>query len=403
MPPIHILYTISSHGYGHATRSSQLISSLLAHLPPTTHVTILTRAPEHLFPSSPRISFISNLEIDSGIVQPLPYSIDAVASFAGLGRFLKGWDEEVARGEIGREIGREMGGREFEFDFDFDLILADAPWVVAGLGKRKEIGKGKKIPTVVVSNFTFDAIFSQLLDYLPAAPHNREAETQMVETIEKMYAEYDYVLRLPGYVSFPFVERFWSEEERKRRVIDAPLVFRPASKGREEVLQELGVPREMREWKVLLVQFGGQVAMESGEGEVKKVPGIPEGWICLSGEEVDDERFFTFPKDVYSPDLIGAADVVLGKIGYGTVSECVGMNKALVYVLRPMFAEEPGMLKYMGENGCCEEISVADYESGNWAGIVERTSKIQSEKTQVNIEEGSAEVARIIEGLIRDN
>jgi hypothetical protein len=85
--------------------------------------------------------------------------------------------------------------------------------------------------------------------------------------------------------------------------------------------------------------------------------------------------------------------------GYGTVSECVGMNKPLVYVLRPMFAEEPGLLQYMSENGTCEEISLADYESGSWASTIECAAKVHEGRKNVEVLEGSAQVAGMIEGL----
>jgi len=66
-----------------------------------------------------------------------------------------------------------------------------------------------------------------------------------------------------------------------------------------------------------------------------------------------------------------------------------------------MFAEEPGLLKYMSENGICEEISVADYENGNWASSIERAAKAQEGRELVKIVEGSSQVARIVKGLIR--
>lgn len=390
---LRINYYISGHGFGHATRSAQLIFALLSSSP-TTHVTIITTAPQHLFPSSDRISFIRQ-EVDSAIIQPQPYTIDATASFANLATFLAAAETE----------GWKKRMESILDETECNLILADAPYPIAWLGVKE-----RGIKSILVSNFTFDAIFEKLLTYLPTS--RCSAETRMVEKIENLYAEYDFAVRLPGFISFPFVERYWSGEEKKRRLVDVPLVFRPARVGREKVLENLGVPVDMRGCKVLLVQFGGQILTKSGEA---KVPSIPEGWICLSADEVDDERFFRFPKDVYSPDLVGAADVVLGKIGkminsserqreltwlgYGTVSECVGMNKPLVYVLRPMFAEEPGLLKYMNENGSSEEISVADYESGTWAGIIEKIVKAREAKKKVHVKEGSAEVAKIIEKL----
>lgn len=89
-------------------------------------------------------------------------------------------------------------------------------------------------------------------------------------------------------------------------------------------------------------------------------------------------------------------------LGYGTVSECVGMNRPLIYVLRPMFAEEPGLLKFMQENGTCGEISVTDYEAGKWADIIENVHNRHShEKSLRNtVQEGSAEVADIIHKIV---
>lgn len=77
------------------------------------------------------------------------------------------------------------------------------------------------------------------------------------------------------------------------------------------------------------------------------------------------------------------------------------MKKALVYVLRPMFAEEPGLLEYMGEKGVCDEISVADYEGGSWAATMERASKAREGRSIVDVGEGSVEVARMVENLLK--
>jgi len=66
-----------------------------------------------------------------------------------------------------------------------------------------------------------------------------------------------------------------------------------------------------------------------------------------------------------------------------------------------MFAEEPGLLKYMSENGTCEEITVADFEIGNWASSIERVAKAQDGKKFVEVVEGSEQVAKTIEGLIK--
>ena len=58
--------------------------------------------------------------------------------------------------------------------------------------------------------------------------------------------------------------------------------------------------------------------------------GVPKDWGKEDGEELP-ENFFVAPRDVYMPDLTAVADVLLGKLGYGTVSECVDACTPFVY------------------------------------------------------------------------
>ncbi|KAL2067575.1 hypothetical protein VTL71DRAFT_2000 [Oculimacula yallundae] len=374
---LRINHYISGHGYGHATRSSQIISALLSSSP-TTYVTVITTAPQHLFPVSDRISFISG-EVDSDIIQPQPYTIDAEASFTTLSTFLKKAETPEFQAKMDAILDESK----------CNLVLADASYGSAWRGAKR-----RGIKSIFVSNFSFDAIFEKLLAFLPE--EKRQEGSEMVMELQKMYAEFDHVVRLPGYIAFPFIENHWTPEEKKRKVIDAPLVFRPARKGRDEVLTSLGVPSAMMGFKVLLVQFGGQLSQENS---VREVPKLPEGWICLWSEKMDDPRFYKFPRDVYAPDLVGASDMVLGKIGYGTVSECLGMDKSLICVLRPMFAEEAGLLSYMTNNGSCQEISVADYESGDWTSTIESLHEAQKSRSKAILDEGSERVAKMIQEI----
>ena len=65
---------------------------------------------------------------------------------------------------------------------------------------------------------------------------------------------------------------------------------------------------------------------------------LPDGWIAVVcdvgdawGAEDLPERFFVAPKGVYMPDVTAVGDVLLGKLGYGTVSECVDACTPFVY------------------------------------------------------------------------
>ncbi|KAG2117753.1 hypothetical protein DEU56DRAFT_747920 [Suillus clintonianus] len=94
-------------------------------------------------------------------------------------------------------------------------------------------------------------------------------------------------------------------------------------------------------------------------------------WGQDEADEKPPDRFFVAPKYVYMPDLTAVADVLLGKLGYGTVSECVDSCTPFVYVARPIFVEEHGLKLLLAREGVGIEISREAYETGEWASAVE--------------------------------
>lgn len=66
-----------------------------------------------------------------------------------------------------------------------------------------------------------------------------------------------------------------------------------------------------------------------------------------------------------------------------------------------MFAEEPGLLEYMRKNGICKEISVQDFESGNWIPAIKSAENSRDGWKIREVGEGSAHVVKVIKGLTR--
>ncbi|PFH53134.1 hypothetical protein AMATHDRAFT_73660 [Amanita thiersii Skay4041] len=91
-------------------------------------------------------------------------------------------------------------------------------------------------------------------------------------------------------------------------------------------------------------------------------------------------RFFVAPRDVYMPDLTAVADVLLGKLGYGTVSECVDACTPFVYVSRPLFIEEHGLRLLLEKEGVGVELSRASYEEGEWAKAISQAWELGREE-----------------------
>ena len=59
---------------------------------------------------------------------------------------------------------------------------------------------------------------------------------------------------------------------------------------------------------------------------------------------------------------LAACDCMLGKIGYGTVSECLAHGTPMVFVRRDYFNEEPFLRRLLQLNNCAVEIKRRDFQ-----------------------------------------
>ncbi|KAF9898293.1 hypothetical protein BX616_004236, partial [Lobosporangium transversale] len=166
-----------------------------------------------------------------------------------------------------------------------------------------------------------------------------------------------------------------------RKAIDVPLVVRMAVNTREYVLRSLGMDElTIQTKKVALVSFGGQ-QLKEGWGNP-----LPEGWIgVICGLPADYELpkgFYRSPHGVYVPDLTRAADIVIGKLGYGTCSECIAHDKPLIYVSRPQFVEEHGLIKMMRKHGLPVEMTADEFEDGHWQRAILEADRQKQEEIE---------------------
>jgi UDP-N-acetylglucosamine:LPS N-acetylglucosamine transferase len=101
-----------------------------------------------------------------------------------------------------------------------------------------------------------------------------------------------------------------------------------------------------------------------------------------------------FRSDFYHPDLVHAADLVVGKLGYSTVAEVYHARTALAYLPRPQFAESDVLERFAISRMGATAVAVDDFNSGAWLegldgllGVPRRTD---------HRENGAEEAARII-------
>ncbi|XP_050216691.1 L-arabinokinase-like [Mercurialis annua] len=332
-------YYVTGHGFGHATRVVEVVRNLIL----AGHdVHVVTGAPEFVFTSevqSPRL-FIRKVLLDCGAVQADALTVDRLASLEKYSETAVKPRESILATET-----------EWLNSIKADLVVSD----VVPVACRAAADAG--IRSVCVTNFSWDFIYAEYV--MAAGYHHRSIVWQIAED----YSHCEFLIRLPGYCPMPAF----------RDVIDVPLVVRRLHKSRKEVRKELGISDDV---KLVILNFGGQPA-----GWKLKEEYLPSGWLCLvCGASESQElppNFIKLAKDAYTPDLIAASDCMLGKIGYGTVSEALAYKLPFVFVRRDYFNEEPflrNMLEYY-QSGV--EMIRRDLLIGHWKPYLERAISLR--------------------------
>ncbi|CAO3607295.1 unnamed protein product [Cunninghamella echinulata] len=400
--PFVFCFYVSGHGWGHATRANQIISDIL-HLSAQHKVYVISNASSFIFQGVTKIGAIyRQAAIDAGVVQPLAYTVDRQETIKNLKQFIKNRPETL--------INEVNWLKQVEAD----CVICDAPFLPCAAAAAAGI------PAAIASNFTFDEVYTGLCE----GDELDEEIKQLVNVVVQDYRNADLLIRLPGAIRIPSFDdaeelvpstpiignnnnsnnidammmkkgivngksqlpsishatvptsRRFLPHNFERRIIDIPLVFRKYRTERKQVLDQLGIPADIyTTHQILLLSFGGQVLSQS---EWKEKNPLPPQWICIvcgAPDHIDlPDKFYRASKDAYVPDLTNAVDVVLGKLGYGTCSECIGHHTPFVYVPRPQFIEEYGLRKLMQDQGSAVELDRYDFEAGNWTKAIEEAS-----------------------------
>ena len=213
-----IVFYVSGHGFGHASRVIEVINAILARRP-ETRIGVRTAAPRWLFDLTVkgRVAF-SNLETDTGIVQVDSLTLDEADSIRRAAAF---HGDLVTRAATETRVLRELGA---------GLVVGDIPPLAFS------VAAAAGLPSVAIGNFTWDWIYA---DY----PRVRLAPS-LLPAIRTAYAKASMSLRLPMSGGF----------EQMSNVRDIPFIARHATKTRDEVTRALKLPSDK---PIVLVSFGG--------------------------------------------------------------------------------------------------------------------------------------------------
>ena len=331
---------VSGHGFGHATRVGEVLRAARARSPESA-IAVVTAAPETLFREALEAPFVyRRLECDVGLAQRGALVIDEEETLARW----RGFEAEQPR-RIEAEAAwlRQVGAR---------VVLADLPPLAF------EAAAAAGVPGVGLANFSWDWIYRHLARREPRFEEPARAAAAA-------YAKAHLLLELP----------FAGDLGAFTRREAIPMVARRQRRQREESRRLLGLGSE----PVVLVSFGG-LGLPGFDPRV--LEGLPDYRFVLETDEAG------LPANVRSLsrrglearglrylDVIGAADVVVTKPGYGIVTDCIAAGTRLVYTDRGDFPEYPVLVADLARYLPTAYVSNDDMRRGRLANALEGVLK----------------------------
>ncbi|MEQ1757614.1 MAG: hypothetical protein ABL986_04800 [Vicinamibacterales bacterium] len=362
-----IVFYVSGHGFGHASRSIEVINAILAKRP-ETRIGVRTSAPRWLFDLTVKgkVAF-STLECDTGVVQVDALTLDEADSIRRASAF---HSDLVTRAASETRMLRELGA---------GLIVGDIPPLAFA------VGGSAGIPSVAIGNFTWDWVYA---DY----PRVRLAPS-LLPAIRAAYGKVSISLRLPLHGGF----------ENMNNVTDIPFIARHASRTKEEVCKALKIPTDK---PIVLASFGGYglpgldtdllakfkkytVIMTANvpSTRARKETAVAE----RKGSFVSINEEGMYDVGVRYEDLVGAAEVVVSKPGYGIISECIANDASLLYTSRGHFPEYDVLVDEMPKYLRTAFISHDDLFACKWESAIDKL--LAQPKIKKKAETNGADVA----------
>lgn len=331
-----VIAYVSGHGFGHWTRSAPLLEHLAARAP--VHVRTGGRA----LPWARRAAWAASVEevdVGPGAVQAGPLTVDVPATRAALAAHLERWPATV-REEVAR--GRALGAR---------LVVADVPPIAFEVARR--LG----VPAVAVANFTWSWAYAHYVEQDPWF----EVASARLRVAEGLAT---HVVALPGGGGLDALG-----PPRPLLAIRRPPTCDPA-----EARRRLPRPRPDDPRPIVIISFGGYGDALDLSGVARENPAfafvsfapprgpLPENLVVLPHDH-----------DLHHQDLVLGAHALVGKTGYGTISECLSRPMPFVAVrANDGFREHARLRAFAARHLPWAEVTEDDLLAGRWTAALER-------------------------------
>jgi hypothetical protein len=320
-----VAFFLSGHGFGHAVRESALMEAL----PEGVAIDIYTSVPEAFFRDEVRRpARVIPCEIDCGCLQTDTVEVDVAGTLARYAEI------ESERGSLIAHYApmlRASGA---------DLVIGDTPPLAF------PIARAAGVPAWSVCNFTWLDIYAP---YVAKHPGYRD----LIARMRADYALADRHLRLfphmPGDASLP--------------AEPVGMVCRPGRSRREEFASRFGFDTG-KKWALIYV---GSFGLEGVDWH--RLARYPDwefmGLYPLEGAPAN-YRFLKKDLSFRYAELNASCDLVIGKLGYGLVAECLAAAKPVLFLGRKDFAEFEMLKGLVEERGMGREIPLERFKRADF-------------------------------------
>ncbi|MGG4491320.1 glycosyltransferase [Metabacillus idriensis] len=317
-----IVYYISEYGYGHATRSIALIRELMNQS--EVRVVICNSFAMDFIKDSvhecgERIVY-HRVSTDVGyILKEQSLDIDTAALSEACRYYLK-----TLPGVVSAEAA-------FLRDYDVDLIISDISPLAFEVAERLQV------PSLGISNFTWHTAYKNVI--------NQELLAAFADSYDKM----DYFFSLAG-----SAEPQWGVKDNQ----SFGFFSRRVNKAEVTKIRDSLDPRGGKHLVFL------PIGMKINLGDITNLP-LWERENCVfvvsSNMTIDHPNVHKIPSSYTEvQNYVAAADLVISKAGWGTISEAAGNGTSLTIINRPGMEEDQNTIAFLKDHRFCSLITWED-------------------------------------------
>lgn len=310
---------LSDEGFGHIVRQRAVIESLMEKLP-GTHLTVQTKmqiaAAGRFIPGAELMEKFNNIQWDK---KP--------NGSPDLAKIKERYSDYISASS--KYIAEEKD------QFDFDFAISDFVY------EAFDIAQLNNKPCFGVAHFTWDWFFSKLY---PPPVH-----TDVI----------NHFMNLAGKATRLYFPPFTPEEiihHYQGKALEVPLILHHKIEHK--------VSNHRDKFKVLIMDSGAGVLSESIRKALESVRGLKEYLFFVSDKfEPDQENVRTIPSTDLMVDYVADMDLVIGRAGFNTISECVGLRTPMLLIGEAMNPEMNENILLLKKQHLGSFISITTFEN----------------------------------------